>query len=93
MGAEVIGISEDTHETNCAFAESLTLDYPLVGDAGGAIARSYDVLWPFIKVAKRMTFVIDAAGKLRFVFSHEVAIGKHVDDVLKALRKLSPKAS
>lgn len=62
-------------------------------DPDGAIARMYDVLWPFITVSKRVTFLLDAEHLVRGIFWHEVLVSAHRDQVLIALRRLKDTAS
>ncbi len=88
LGAEVLGVSTDDQKTQCDFAASLKLDYPMISDASGQIARAFDVMWPFIKRARRVTFVIDEEGRIRAVFQHEIRVGQHVDDAVAAVRRL-----
>jgi peroxiredoxin Q/BCP len=45
-GADVVGVSGDTQETNGRFGESLGLPFPLVGDPDGTILKAYRVRWP-----------------------------------------------
>ncbi len=85
-GAEVIGVSTDDHQTQCAFAEQERATFPLIGDADGTIARKYDVIWPLLKMTKRATFVIDPAGNVKAVFHFELRVGQHVKSVLAALK-------
>ena len=83
----MVGISTDDHETQCEFASSVNAPYPMVADHDGAISREYDVFWPFIRLVRRVTFIIDPEGIIRGVLSHEFAIGKHVDDSVETLRR------
>jgi peroxiredoxin Q/BCP len=57
----------------------------MIGDPTGAIARTYDVIWPLMKLTKRVTYVIDAAGIIRGSFHFEMRIGQHVKSVLALL--------
>lgn len=84
-GAEVIGISTDDHATQCAFAEQEKATFPMIGDADASIARQYDVIWPLLRMTKRVTFVIDADGKLQAAFHFELRVGQHVKSVLNVL--------
>jgi peroxiredoxin len=84
-GAAVVGISTDDHQTQCDFAASVGAKYPMIGDPTGAIARTYDVIWPLMKLTKRVTYVIDAAGIIRGSFHFEMRIGQHVKSVLSLL--------
>jgi peroxiredoxin len=85
-GAEVIGISTDDHQTQCSFAEKEKANFPMIGDPDGAIARQYDVVWPLLKLTKRVTFVIDPAGDVQAAFHFEMRVSQHVKSVLSALK-------
>jgi len=88
MNAEVIGVSVDDHETQCNFARSLGVPFPMVGDAGKVVSRAFGVLWPVLGVARRVTFVLDEQGVVKGVFKHEFQLGKHLDDARDLLRKM-----
>lgn len=91
LGAEVIGVSTDDQKTQCEFAESLSAQYPMIADSDGAIAREFDVFWPFIKLVRRVTFIIDPEGIVRAVLRHELNVGKHIDESVAALQRLQKK--
>jgi len=86
LGAEVIGISVDDLETQCRFAGTHGVTFPLVGDRDRSISRAYGVLWPIFPVDKRVTFVVDEAGIVRATFRHELQVSRHLDDVVRFLR-------
>ena len=65
--AVVFGISTDSLETSKEFAESLGLEFALLSDEDGSVARSYGVLMDGPNMAKRATFVIDREGKITHV--------------------------
>lgn len=81
-GARVVGISTDDDETQCNFAESIGTPFPLIADRDRSISRAYDVLWPLVGVAQRVTYVISRQLILA-AFRHELAVGRHTDDVLR----------
>lgn len=82
-GVTVVGISTDDLATQCNFARSIQTPFPMIGDKEGVIARAYDVLWPLIGVAKRVTYVISPEQQIEAVFHHELAVKSHRDDVLR----------
>ncbi len=92
-GATLIGVSTDDLDTQCRFAGSLAAPFPMLGDNDRAICRAYDVLWPIIGFAHRVTYVVGAPAKgaanggprctVEAVFKHELDIGAHRDDVLR----------
>lgn len=62
-GVEVIGVSVDSVESQRRFTEECRLPFPLVADHDRSIARSYGVVG-FLGMAKRVTFFVDAGGKV-----------------------------
>lgn len=60
-GVSVIGVSIDPAETQKRFSIHCKVGFPLVADPNREIARSYGVLG-LIKVAKRVTFLLDEKG-------------------------------
>ena len=79
--AEVVGVSSDGFDRQCEFARSLALEFPLIADPGAAIARRYDAKWPLVQLDRRVTYVIDPEGLVAAAFHHELAIGRHEQDV------------
>lgn len=65
--AQVIGISVDSPAKNKAYAESLNAEYPILSDRNRSVARAYGVLMPIIRLAKRVTFVIDPRGVIQSI--------------------------
>ena len=53
----IVGISTDDLETQTKFAESLNLEFALLSDADGKVAKSFGILNER-KMANRTTFVI-----------------------------------
>jgi peroxiredoxin len=92
LGVEVVGVSSDAHETQCEFAKSTGAAFPMVGDAKGEMLRSFDVRWPILGVAQRVTYVVDAEGTVRGAFRHELDVKRHLADVRSCLERLAPKA-
>jgi thioredoxin-dependent peroxiredoxin len=87
LGADVVGISTDDHKTQCRFAESMAVTFPILADEGAVASRAYGVLWPLLERPRRATFVISPSGTIEAVFWHEIQVSKHLDDVFAFLRK------
>jgi peroxiredoxin len=83
LGFEVIGISTDSPEEQCRFAQQLGVAYPMIGDRQGHVARAYGVLWPIIPLARRITYVLDERHVVAGVFHHEFQVSRHLDEVLR----------
>jgi peroxiredoxin Q/BCP len=63
----VIGISVDSAKRNKDFAAELHITFPILSDETKGVTKEYGVLYPLIRVAKRVTFVIDREGVLRSI--------------------------
>ena len=61
----MIGISVDPAKRNKDFANELHLTFPILSDETKEVTKAYGVLYPLIRVAKRVTFVIDRQGIIR----------------------------
>jgi len=72
-GAQVLGVSMDTVETQTQFASSLSAPFPLLADVDGAVAKAYGV-WNADGYASRVTFVIGKEGRIIAVFQGKDAI-------------------
>jgi len=88
LGGEVLGISVDDFETQCDYAEKMQVTFPMIADDNQEISRRYGVLRAFIKLPKRITYLIDRDGTIRGIFAHEFQISRHLDDVLHFLEKV-----
>ncbi len=79
--------STDPVETNKKFAESLSVDYPILSDPDGKTAMAYGVYNPERKVAQRHTIYIGADGKILHIDT-TVKTESHGADVAKKLGEL-----
>jgi peroxiredoxin Q/BCP len=89
--AVIIGVSKDTASKHTAFRERYNLGFPMIGATDGLL-RNYDVK-TFLGYRARITYVIDKSGVIRSAFRHDIAIGRHVDDVLAALSQIEARAA
>jgi peroxiredoxin Q/BCP len=89
VGAQRIGISMDSVERQSRFAATNALDYPLLADVDGVVARQFGVKrsLEFFKV-RRATFVIGGDRRIVDVISSEMKMDVHADRALRALHAL-----
>lgn len=87
LGAQPVGISMDGVDRQGQFAKKNSLDFPLLADEDGEVARHYGVkrALGFLKV-KRATFIIGPDMRVRDVITSEVNMNSHADHALEALR-------
>ena len=90
LGASVIGMSTDDPDSHRRFREACRLPFQLAADTDGTVREAFDVrrLLPLGPATKRVTFLIDRSGIIQGVYDHELAIGRHANDVLDGLRGL-----
>ncbi|MEL7078628.1 MAG: peroxiredoxin [Cyanobacteria bacterium J06582_2] len=78
----VLGVSQDDQASHQKFKEKYGLPFQLLVDSDGAITQAYDVDGG--GYAKRVTYIIDAEGKIAQVDSN-VQTSSHATDVLKSI--------
>jgi peroxiredoxin Q/BCP len=86
--AELVGVSADSLESHAAFQQKYCLAFPIIADPERKIIRAFDAEWLFGLAVARVTYVIDKAGVIRALIRHEFAVGRHLPEVLEALRKI-----
>ena len=85
-GAVVIGVSTDDVWSHRHFADEHDLPFPLLADPDENVLRLYGVPTR-MGMAARVTFVIDAEGRIARVFP-DVDPAVHVEEVLSAIAEL-----
>lgn len=73
-GAQVVGISTDSVETQRKFKEEYKLPYPLLSDEGGKVAKQYGGTIPVIGLANRATFVLAQDGTVKEIVTGNAAV-------------------
>ena len=93
LGAEVYGVSTDTHFTHKAWHDTSDtikkVQYPLVGDPSHQLARFFQVLiteGEDTGLALRGTFVIDPEGRIKTIEVHDNGIGRDAKETLRRLK-------
>jgi peroxiredoxin (alkyl hydroperoxide reductase subunit C) len=64
------------------------VQFPLGSDPGGAIGRLYGVFDKEEGVDARGTFLIDPVGSIQMIAISASAVGRNVNEILRALRAL-----
>ncbi len=93
VGAEILGVSVDSHFTHLAWRNVARndgglgqLEYPLVADLNKSIARDYGVLIEDAGIALRGLFIIDPEGVVRAATIHDLPVGRSVDETLRVIK-------
>jgi peroxiredoxin Q/BCP len=89
LGAAVVGVSVNDVESHLDFAKEYRLPFPLLADAGGAVAARYGSIrnLGLVKFARRNTFLIDPQGRVAKVYLSVNASGNS-QEVLEDLQRL-----
>ena len=93
VGAQVIGVSVDSHFTHLAWTQMdrkegglSGLTYPLVADLNKSIARDYGVLIEEAGIALRGLFIINPEGKVAAATVHDLPVGRSTDETLRVIK-------
>jgi len=98
IGAEVIGVSTDSHHTHLAWINTDRkegglgkINYPLLADISKDLSRDYGVLVEtegdgMRGAALRGLFIIDPNGKIRSVQVNDDAVGRSVSETLRLIQ-------
>jgi peroxiredoxin Q/BCP len=82
-----VGISMDGVDKQATFADKHGLDYPLLSDPDGAVAKQFGVKRPLgVLKVKRATFVLDEQLRVLEVVNSETNMNAHADRALELLR-------
>ena len=64
------------------------LRFPLLSDKTGRIARDYGVLLEEEGVALRGLFIVDPAGVIQYAVTHNLNVGRSVEETLRVLEAI-----
>jgi len=87
MGVKVVGVSTDNVRSQAGFKAKHALSFPLIADVDKRIVELYGVKRGVIGTAKRVTFLIDRMGVIRFVWP-KVGVKGHVDEIIAKIEEL-----
>lgn len=85
LGVTVYGISLDDVVSQKAFHDAQELNFALLSDPDGSVAKKFGVLPPGGRFTKRVTFVIDDQGVLRRI-DDQVDVASHGADLAEWIR-------
>ena len=88
LGAEVLGVSGDSVESHKRFLDEYLFPFRLLSDEGCNIRKLYRATKGFGLLPGRYTFIIDKQGVVRYIFTSETNMKKHIDESLRILREL-----
>lgn len=87
-GARVFGVSRDSRYSHKAWKDQLGLNYSLLADITGDVARQFGAWNENAHRADRMTVVIDSEGIVRYVVHNAAATIRNQEEALQAVRQM-----
>lgn len=86
-GCEIYSVSEDTHFVHKAWAQASDtikkIQYPMLADPAGKLARFFGVLVEDEGQALRGTFVLNPDGVIKVYEIHDMGIGRNASELLR----------
>ena len=90
MGVKVYGVSTDSHFAHKAWHDTSDaikkVNYPLIGDPTGILARNFQVMIEEEGMALRGTFVINPEGQIKLCEIHDNGIGRDAKELLRKVQ-------
>jgi peroxiredoxin len=90
LGAEIFGISTDTHFTHKAWADASEtikkVKYPMLADPTGFLTRAFGVHIEEAGLAYRGTFIINPEGQIKVAEINDNGIGRNADEIFRKLQ-------
>jgi thioredoxin-dependent peroxiredoxin len=92
-GAAVLGVSTQDASSHDAFTRKFDLNFPLLADTDGRVARAYGALGAtgllsriksMLMLADRVTFIIDEDGRIAHVI-RKPDVARHAEEVMALL--------
>jgi len=88
LGAEVLGISEQSVESHKSFATHHGLPFILLSDVENNVRHLYGVPSTLGFLPGRVTYIIDKNGVVRHIFSSQSHPELHVEEAIKVLKEI-----
>ncbi|MBL4746559.1 MAG: peroxiredoxin [Flavobacteriaceae bacterium] len=92
VDCEIYSVSTDTHFVHKAWHDTSDtikkIQYPMLADPTGVLARGFDVMIEEVGLAERGTFIVNPAGE---IVSYEVIagnVGRNADELFRKLQAL-----
>lgn len=87
LNIKIIGVSTDNIAKHKKFKEKHNLPFELLADVSGKVCKQYDALMPFIKIPKRITYLIDQDQVIRGVYDNLFGYGAHIKSMIDTVQK------
>jgi peroxiredoxin Q/BCP len=87
--ALIIGISAQSVKSHLDFANKYKLNYTLLSDEGNKVRKLFGVPTDlFGLLPGRVTYIVNKAGEVVFIFNSQMQAEKHTEEALRILKQL-----
>lgn len=89
LNCQILGISSDGQHSHKNFRCNSELNYPLLTDEKASLRRQLGLGKSLGLIPKRVSFVVDEMGVIRYIFDSQLAVKKHAIKTLDFLKTKS----
>ena len=90
INCEIYSVSEDTHFVHKASADAsetiAKIQFPMLADPTGKLARDFEVLIEKDGMALRGSFIVNPEGEIKAYEVHDLGIGRDADELLRKVQ-------
>lgn len=83
----IVGISRDNLSTHKQFIKEHALPFELLSDEEGKVCKAYDALIPFLKIPKRVTYLLDRNHRVWKACQDMFDAKKHIENMRSTLKE------
>ena len=86
LNIKIIGINRDKLHTHLKFIEKYDLPFELLSDETGEVVRAYGANIPFIRLIKRITYLINKEREVESVYESLFEYKNHMKEMIRSLK-------
>ncbi|MGI9541712.1 MAG: peroxiredoxin [Cyclobacteriaceae bacterium] len=86
LNVDIYGISQDNIKSHIKFKEQYRLPFDLLADTTGKVSKLYHASLPFLKINRRITYLLDRDRKIRAVYEALFGAGRHAKEMISRLK-------
>jgi len=87
LDIDIYGISRDSIETHQRFIKAYELPFTLLSDTDGKVSALYKATIPFVKMTRRITYVLDENHVIKGVYENLLNGRKHVQMAVNMIKQ------
>lgn len=85
LNLTVLGISQDSLESHQKFKKAYNLPFDLLSDCGGRVSKLYKAYIPFLRVTRRITYLLDQNHRVVAAYENMFGAEQHIRSMISAL--------